>query len=784
MDVRQLPIFRFLEGQDQSFIIPVYQRNYAWTRRNCQRLWEDLVALARSQRKNHFLGTIVIIGDGFQSYTVIDGQQRLTTICILLKALHTYLDKEKSETRDETLPPKRILGFLTNEYTPGNRNRIKLKPNTQDRDAFEALVANRRIENIDSNIVSNYKFFKDKISSKDLSPKDIFESFQKLEIVSICLDGEKDNPQLIFESLNSTGEALTPGDLIRNYILMDLEPTDQERMYKDYWTRIEELTGNIAEFARNYLMCKTEDWVRKSDVYTAFKEYSFDTFKEDKEGILKDLLRFAEKYSWLVQINEHSDKELNKRLARLNELNFTVIHPYLLDVFDDLEKKSLSEKTVIKILETIESYVIRKTLVDNSTQGLNKMFPGLPKEIKREEEWENKYLDILYFMLLKKGGNLRFPDEEEFKNALITKDVYHAKIKNFLLKSLENHNTVPVDVDELTVEHIMPQKLTKDWKERLGKNHEETHKKYLHTLGNLTLTAKNAKMSNKNFEAKQRIDYKTSKLILNFKLDKGAKWNEEKIVKRAKGFIKTAKEIWPYPETTYFKDIPEEEIFDLTSASEDDFSGRNLSRLYIEGNETVVKLKSWRDLLTNACKFLHDSSPTQFSEIQNSQEFNRNFGPKKSLREPMPFKPNQFIEGNMSANGIIFLLTKICERMNYPAEDISFSIRNAVKAKNISAKTTYSKEIKEAERKAEIAKRKKERQAKREAKEVEKQAKREARAKERAEFAKLVAIERKAIDKRKVQRKANAEAKRKAKAERALEREKKARAKIKAKAKL
>jgi uncharacterized protein with ParB-like and HNH nuclease domain len=677
MQVQQLPIYQFLEGSGKSFIIPVYQRDYAWTRINCQKLWDDLVDLKNNKRVDHFLGTLVTIGSGFQEYTVIDGQQRLTTTSILLIALQTYLKNKESRSDEEKILSEQILDFLINKYSPEQDKRIRLKPNKQDKEYFEKLFNNGNVENVNSNIVSNYNFFYDKIKSEVLTPKEIFDAFRKLKIVLIDLVRGQDDPQLIFESLNSTGVDLTAGDLIRNYILMDLEPVEQEKMHKTYWINIDNFTGNIAEFVRDYLIFKTKVWVKKDDVYSIFKKYSSDNFNKNKELILKDLLYFAEIYSWLVQISKHQNNLINKQLERLNKLEFTVSHPYLLDLFDDLKNNILSEEIVKDVLKIIESYAFRKILVDNTTQGLNKMFITLSKEIKKEKTWKEDYLEILNFILLEKRVSQRFPNNEEFENALITKEVYRlqAKNRNFLLESLENYKSAyPVNVDELTVEHIMPQTLTKEWKNKLGENWQDLHKKYLHTLGNLSLTAKNTELSNNTFEDKQQIDFQTSRLKLNFKLEGLTIWDEEKIVERAKDLIKNAKDIWPYPKTKYSKPIPEEQVFDLTS--EDSFSGSKPSRLYFENDEKGIELKTWRDLLTNGCRFLHDFSPTQFLEIQSSQEFKWYFDVDKPLRHPMEFISDKFVEGNISANGVIAFLSKICEKMNYPAENISFSIKN------------------------------------------------------------------------------------------------------------
>lgn len=277
----------------------------------------------------------------------------------------------------------------------------------------------------------------------------------------------QDDPQLIFESLNSTGVDLTAGDLIRNYILMDLEPIDQENMYKKYWVEIEKLTGNLAEFVRNYLIFKLKTWVKKDDVYSIFKKFSIDQFNKNKENILQDLLSFAGIYSWFVQIQKHPNADINKQLARLNRLEFTVCHPYLFDIFNDMKSENINEEVAKNVLIIIESYAFRKILVDNTTQGLNKLFISLGKDIKKEELWKKQYLNILSFILLEKRASQRFPNNEEFENSLVNKEIYRlqAKNRNFLLESLENYKSAyPVNLDELTVEHIMPQTLTKEWK--------------------------------------------------------------------------------------------------------------------------------------------------------------------------------------------------------------------------------------------------------------------------------------------------------------------------------
>jgi uncharacterized protein with ParB-like and HNH nuclease domain len=665
-------MYQFLEGSGKSFVIPVYQRDYAWTKVNCEKLWNDIIELCQHNRQDHFLGTLVTIGNsGFQEYTVIDGQQRLTTVSLFLKALHSYLEqKEERKPEEETLKERLLNDFLIDKYSSQKDLRIRLKPNKQDRASFEKLFENSEFES-DSNIVTNFRFFLDKISQGP-TPQELFEAFMKLKIVLINLDRSQDDPQLIFESLNSTGVDLTAGDLIRNYILMDLEKEEQEQMYKQYWVEIERKAGDVAEFVRNYLIFKFKSYVKKADVYLYFKRFATDT----KEGILRDLLDFAEIYAAFVQREPHPSEKINKRLQRLHKLEFTVCYPFLLDCFQDYKRGELHQDTILQILQITESHAFRKVLVDNNTQGLNKMYVTLAREIKKEAAWKEQYVDILSYILREKRFSQRIPNDEEFENTLLNKEVYrlNQKNKSFLLESLENYNsTYRVDADELTIEHIMPQTLTSEWKERLGENWERVHQKYLHTLGNLTFTAKNTKLSNHLFENKQDIDFQTSKLKLNKDLEKIEQWDEQTIIARAKKLATEAMEIWQFPETDYIKQAPQEEIFDLTT--EDSFSGLKPSRLFLEEEEDGIEVQHWRDLLMKVCNFLYDYSPTRFNEIENDGDMQSWIGAESSLRDPLLLRNNIFIEGNRNANSILSFLRQLSEQIGYSPENIQFSIK-------------------------------------------------------------------------------------------------------------
>lgn len=694
MKIEQILLFRFLEGGDKKFVIPVYQRDYSWTKKNCHKLWEDILAIDGTVRKDHFLGTVVGVAEGFSDFVIIDGQQRLTTSAIFLIALHNFLKTKSEKNGDELILEKKLLDLLVDPYSDIKDKKIKLKPNKQDREFFNSLFApeaTKKNENQPSNIISNYNFFLQKIGSVSgsISPKILYEKFEKLKIILISLDRANDDPQLIFESLNSTGVDLTSPDLIRNYLLMDLEPKVQENFYEQFWLKIEKFVAERFEvFAQTYLIFKEKKSVRSVDVYDEFKQLAVKNFTNDKEKILKDLLNYAEIFGMIFQTldeTKHKNEKINEGLQKLCDLNFSASAPFLFDLFSDLNAKILSEEVIIKILKILESYVLRKVIADNTTQGLNKFFITLAKEIKKEANWQQNYLEIFSFILANRSGATRFPSDEDFENALVNKEIYKSDIAKFLLGELENHGSAcHILIESLQIEHIMPQKIQneKKWQDDLGENWQEIHKKYLHTLGNLSLASgkKNSEMSNLPKEAKDKIDYQTSKLKLSYKLADEEKWGEKEIVERSKRLTKEAIEIWQYPESSYRKAIPEDEIFDLSSdyqikgeKPEAVFFGGEIGEII--GKDNQIKIKSWREFLENTCATLYNLSPIHFEEACQTSELKRYFSNDRSaLRTALEYSQERFVERNLSATEIIRILKKLCESMGLAPEIVRFEL--------------------------------------------------------------------------------------------------------------
>jgi len=675
MQVQQIAISKFLKSAN-SLIIPVYQRDYAWKVENCRKLWQDILELKTSGRISHFLGTLVTINSGFGNYLVIDGQQRLTTISIFILALKNVLKKKGEKTEEEARLEKVLEGYLIDEESLSQETRIKLKPNKSDNIYFQEIFNENLDPSLDSNIILNFLYFVD-ILGKESDLVSIFQTFQRLEIVSINLIQNQDDPQLIFESLNSTGVDLTDGDLIRNYILMDLDPHFQEKLYLDYWLKIENFTGDVAEFVRNFLMFKLSRNVTqtKRAVYTEFKKHAEEKYSKDSQKVLEEILKYAKVYSFFIRQNNHSSKLIDDSLNRLFRLEFKVAWPFLFEVFDLLEQQILSEKDVAEIIKLIESYAFRKILVDNTTQGLNKFFLTLDKEIKKlePENWQNQYLKILKFIIKTKTASQKFPTNENFVESLMEKEIYKLKTKNrdFLLQGLENYNNAyNVDLEELTVEHILPQNASK-WKEDLGSNWQEIRNKYVHTLGNLTLTAHNSKLSNKDFQSKQDIDFHSSKLKLSYKLSQQENWNEQAILERSKKLALEAVQIWTYPETNYQKIIEEKEIYSL---DEDvDYKGKKIKKISIQNQEFEVK--NWWFAIDNLCKFLYSQSPTEFKHVITSSELSKYFSQDpESLNGAMEFLDGWYVDCGRNTNSNVKLMSKLCDLLSFDKSEVEIEI--------------------------------------------------------------------------------------------------------------
>lgn len=557
MDARKGNIYEILNGNRQ-FLIPVYQRFYSWDIDQCKRLWNDIVEMQRKGKTGHFVGSIVNIAEqamptGVQKYMIIDGQQRMTTLTLLLLALRDYAIKNPSDT---TINARRIDNMLLkNEYESGDE-RYKLLLTETDRDILISLVEEKPIsESIRSRLIENYNFFANKLADKEIQPAEVYESIGKLQIVNITLDRAVDDAQAIFESLNSTGKELSESDLIRNYVLMGLEPSEQTYVYEHLWRPMEQLfiyetQGTVMDaFFRHYLTMKLSRIPKQGRVYEEFKLYhlncEFGTIRE----LCQDLLEYAKYYTNIV-FKRNSDTDLKKLYEDIIGLRMEVSYPFLLKIHHDCREGLITSDELKEILRLCISYVLRRAICEIPTNSMNKTFATLKNYIRPDD-----YLNSVKAFFVMQDTYKEFPDNDKFEGAFENRDIYNMRARNYILSRLENFdNKAPIIIENYTIEHIMPQNknLSLEWQADLGAEWQDVQKKYLHTIGNLTLTAYNREMSDKPFLEKMNMKggFKESALRLNKYVVLQNRWNQKHIQERAKELAKKAESIWPYPTLT------------------------------------------------------------------------------------------------------------------------------------------------------------------------------------------------------------------------------------------
>ncbi|UKJ10573.1 DUF262 and DUF1524 domain-containing protein [Helicobacter pylori] len=600
------------DNQKNQLVIPIYQRLYSWEKEQCKQLWDDIIKIGGDDKMNgHFIGSIVFVQDGIYTTShnellIIDGQQRLTTITLLLTALRDHLSDKREEIENH---------YLINRDKDGDK-KFRLILSDSDKDTLLYLIDEnkRKPSEPSSKIVENFKLFEEWVSNTD-ELETIFKGLEKLMIVEIALEKGKDDPQLIFESMNSKGIELTQTDLIRNYIIMETEVEKQEGFYNKYWRAMEEdFKQNkklFDRFVRHYLTIKTREIPNINKVYVALKDY------RQKEGIgIEDLLKDLQKYCGYfcrIVFKKEPDKDLNKALGFLVDLEMDVIYPLLLELYSDYNDGVLSKADFRRSIALIESYICRRAVCGLGTNSLNKVFPSFTKHIQKDEYF--KSLEAHFGYLTEKQ---RFPNNDEFKDCFITIDFYKFKKREYFFERLENFDRKErVYTHEYTTEHIMPQTLTEEWERDLGENFQAIHDKYLHTIGNLTLTGYNDKYSNKSFQEKQGMEkgFKDSPLRLNQGLRDLKSFGEEEIKKRANDLADLALKIWTYPKLDAEtlekykpkKDKKEKKVYDLSSYN----FGSHSRELF--------------DILSKEIKALDERITEKFNKMCISYKFDTNF---------------------------------------------------------------------------------------------------------------------------------------------------------------
>lgn len=558
MKATEAKLLDFIKKSPQ-FIIPIYQRTYSWTASECQQLWDDILRAGQNEEISaHFIGSVVYIEQGLYQVTsqspllVIDGQQRLTTVTLLLEALARALGDD--EPMDGFSDVKLRAYYLLNQLEKGERA-FKLLLTQNDKESLLALVQQRAWpETPSTRVKENFEFFQKAIKGlgDDLTP--LCAGLAKLVIVDIALSRGQDNPQLIFESMNSTGRELTQADLIRNFVLMGLEPDHQTRLYEEHWRPMEVAFGqegytkHFDGFMRHYLTVRTGEIPKISGVYEAFKEYSRKPriAAAGVDALIADVHTFANYYCAMA-LDREPDKELAVAFQDLRELRVDVAYPFLLELYDDYANGCLSQADCVSAVRLIESYVFRRAICNIPTNSLNKTFATFGRALQKE-----RYLESIraHFLLL--PSYRRFPNDEEFQRELKVRDLYNFPRRSYWLRRLENHGRKErVIVDEYTIEHILPQNpnLSAQWKADLGPDWARVQESWLHTLGNLTLTGYNSEYSDRSFVEKRDMEggFRESPLRLNAGLGQQEGWNEEAIRARSDRLAEIALDVWGMP---------------------------------------------------------------------------------------------------------------------------------------------------------------------------------------------------------------------------------------------
>ncbi len=623
-------LLKFLDGSDNRYIIPVYQRNYDWKQKQCEQLYNDLIQIIKRDRNTHFFGSVVTSAaskGGKSDYLVIDGQQRITTISILFTAMVNLMKSGVIVPDDARLAEKIEKKFLVDEYQTEDR-KLRLKPIKDDCISFDKLITNDPTEFVESsNITQNYHYFENQIKNlaKDgIIIDDLYEAIFRLEIIDIFLDKE-DNPQLIFESLNSTGLDLTEGDKIRNFILMGLDAKKQEDYYEKYWNRIEKNTDyNVSGFIRNYLTLIQKKIPNINNVYFTFKEYVQETMNienaDDCEAILQDMLYYAQIYGRIITAKNDPKDTVSSILYRLNNIEMTVSYPFLLAMFGHEKRNEITFEDVESTLKVLETYICRRIMCPNYTSNaLNKVFCTLDSEVMKlkVDNSEAIYSSILIYYLLSRSGSAGFPTDKEFIDSLTNRDVYHMFKKNreYILDRFENGNTVErvnviemMENGDLTIEHIMPQTLTDDWKKELGDDYQSIYDQNIHTLKNLTLTGYNSKFSNNPFAFKKTCEggFKDSGLNLNKPLLDYGHWTSTEMQDRLEKLLKQADSLWPYPKSDFVP--PKKDIVTVTLDDDEELTGRVLVS-YSFGDIREHETNAWVEMFLEVINQLYLQNP-------------------------------------------------------------------------------------------------------------------------------------------------------------------------------
>ncbi len=659
MKANETKVEDFLSSNKTQFVIPVYQRNYDWSEEQCKQLLNDIFEVGTNEEMNaHFIGSVVYVHDDvyqaskIKELTVIDGQQRLTTLTVIYLVIYSLA----KELDDEDLENEISETYLINKFA-SEEGKLKLRPTENNDKALKYLLrGDLKEEFLDySKLIDNFNYFKGRITKENYQV--VREGLAKLMFVEISLDREKDDPQRIFESLNSTGLELSQADLIRNYILIGLKREDQNKIYENYWEFIEKSAkdetlneNRVSEYIRDYLTLENKNIPKKGQVYLAFKAKYPTASIAKLESNLAGIKRLVSHYNKLINPENASDKEIRLHLNYISRLEINVAIPFLMKVYDDFVSEIIDKDTFLKVLELVQSFSWRRFIVGLPTNVLNKIFMSLYDKVNHDD-----YLLSIQKSLLQRSGIQRFPKDEEVKYALKTKDIYSMKSKSkvyFLerLENFKNRERVLIEKNpDITIEHIFPQKPDPQWEYDLGNDEYNFIKdNYLNVIGNLTLSGNNRELGNKSFTDKRDLEgagYKDSRLWLNKHLKTLDRWGKKEIEERVTMIYDRFLEIWEYPQIEVETGSDSEEIDIFES---DDPKGKSLEYAIFRGEK--IEVDKVTNLYKEVFKQLFELQPEAFFSSDLGERINLTKDRSK-LRQPVQINDTYFIEANIDSIG-------------------------------------------------------------------------------------------------------------------------------------
>ena len=667
-----IPVLDEMFDSRKTFFIPVYQRNYDWKKEQCNKLIYDIEKAVDRDAKEYFIGSFVLVKkeDDKKSFYIIDGQQRITTIVLLLLAILDY-----AKNNNETLKTS-IEKYIFSDVKE-HSGRLFLKQIQKDDEYLNKILNDEEIKEGTSNIINNYLFFKEKLNNDEKYISKLWKGLDLLKGIRITLEQE-DEPQIIFETLNATGLSLKEGDKIRNYVLMY---TNQDRLYKDYWIKIEENCmqnlddESVSTFIRFFLAIENKEFSKESEVYNDFKKY---LENKDNEDVLKQLLEYSKFYNIILDTSKEKNKNIKIKLDNIKELKANVLTPLIMLFLKYRNEQLISEDILFDSLNLLENYILRRLICSRKTNDLNKICISIIKKLYiffENKKDMNAILDYLSNILIDLKGNGEFPDNITVENSILEKDVYKNILAKFILTKLELLDSKEkIDIDNITIEHIMPRTLTDNWKKLIGDNYKEIHDKYVNTIGNLTLTGYNSELSNKSLEEKQEM-YKDSKfLFLNKDILDLKIWNENIIIERSKRLIKKLLEYYKYPKIINKID---DEIKDYSLDDSIDFSGMNI--YYFEYKNNKYDVAKWAGFLTKILTLIYEEDSVKFNQFIfkddsfknkiSNEEFFYNYG-KATKTES-----NFFVNTDTDTNTKIKLLINVLDKLNISTDEITLYIK-------------------------------------------------------------------------------------------------------------